>query len=52
MVENVQHQGKYVLHMGIASGNLKVGDEVILYVDTVRYFCIKNAVIYTLEPSQ
>ena len=36
-VENVQHQGKFVFHIGTASGSFKVGDEVILCIDVVRY---------------
>ena len=41
-VENVQYQGKFIFHIGTASGSFKVGDEVILCVDAVRCFQYKK----------
>lgn len=35
-VKNVQVRGGYILHIGSVEGTLRVGDEVILHLDTTR----------------
>ncbi|XP_075992201.1 alanine--tRNA ligase, cytoplasmic [Anticarsia gemmatalis] len=42
MVKNVQVKGGYVLHTGKVEGSLKVGDKLILHLDTERRRLVMN----------
>lgn len=35
-VHTVYNKGGYILHIGVVEGSLKVGDEVVIHLDTVR----------------
>ncbi|KNC24100.1 Alanine--tRNA ligase, cytoplasmic [Lucilia cuprina] len=36
LIDRVYNRGGYILHIGVVEGNLSVGDEVNLHIDTVR----------------
>lgn len=45
-VKNTQVRGGYVLHIGTIYGNLKVGDQVRLFIDEVSCICWSMLDVY------